>query len=282
MSMHGGGGGGGGGRMGLRSMRQNRDILEHQIKKGTLPRMLTYARQYRALLVIFLIAVVLDAVVSSVDAAHLPGDHRQRAAGEEQGTGDRAGAAGRRTRALRRRPLALRASDVGGDRRGVDLRPAREGLHAHPGDADRVLLAHPDRRPDQSLEQRRDRRPAGLHRPVLERRRQRDPGDDRDRHHARPELADHAGGAAVAAGLLDPGASRRAQARHAVPTGHGTQRRDEHGDDRTLQRLGRHAGQAVRTSARTSASSSRAAPARSATSASNRRCTSASSSSRSR
>ncbi len=66
MSMHGGGGGGGGGRMGLRSMRQNRDILEHQIKKGTLPRMLTYARQYRALLVIFLIAVVLDAVVSSV------------------------------------------------------------------------------------------------------------------------------------------------------------------------------------------------------------------------
>src|SRR5665213_2376391 len=66
MSMHGGGGGGGGGRMGLRSMRQNRDILEHQIKKGTLPRMLTYARQYRPLLVVFLVAVVLDAVVSSV------------------------------------------------------------------------------------------------------------------------------------------------------------------------------------------------------------------------
>ncbi len=64
MSMH--GGGGGGGVMGMRSMRRNRDILEHQIKKGTLPRMLTYAKQYRALLVIFLIAVVLDAVVSSV------------------------------------------------------------------------------------------------------------------------------------------------------------------------------------------------------------------------
>ena len=64
MSMH--GGGGGGGRMGLRSMRTDRDILEHQIKKGTLPRMLTYARKYRGLLVIFLIAVVLDAVVSSV------------------------------------------------------------------------------------------------------------------------------------------------------------------------------------------------------------------------
>ena len=66
MSMHGGGGGGGGGRLGLRSMRQNRDILEHQIKKGTLPRMLTYAKQYRGLLIIFLTAVILDAVVSSV------------------------------------------------------------------------------------------------------------------------------------------------------------------------------------------------------------------------
>jgi ATP-binding cassette subfamily B protein len=69
MSMHGGAGGagaGGGGRMGLRSMRQDRNILEHQIKKGTLPRMLTYAKQYKTLLVIFLVAVVLDAVVSSV------------------------------------------------------------------------------------------------------------------------------------------------------------------------------------------------------------------------
>ena len=64
MSMH--GGGGGGGRMGLRSMRTDRNILEHQIKKGTLPRILTYAKQYRALLIVFLIAVVLDAVVSSV------------------------------------------------------------------------------------------------------------------------------------------------------------------------------------------------------------------------
>ena len=64
MSMH--GGGGGGGRMGLRSMRTDRNILEHRIKKGTLPRILTYAKHYRALLVVFLTAVILDAVVSSV------------------------------------------------------------------------------------------------------------------------------------------------------------------------------------------------------------------------
>jgi ATP-binding cassette subfamily B protein len=63
--MH-GAGGGGGGRMGMRSLRQNRDILEHQIKKGTLPRILTFAKQYHALLVVFLTAVVLDAIVSSV------------------------------------------------------------------------------------------------------------------------------------------------------------------------------------------------------------------------
>jgi ATP-binding cassette subfamily B protein len=61
MSMHGGPGGGG-----IRSMRTNRDILEHQIKKGTLPRILTFAKRYRALLIVFLIAVVLDAIVSSV------------------------------------------------------------------------------------------------------------------------------------------------------------------------------------------------------------------------
>jgi ATP-binding cassette subfamily B protein len=50
----------------MRSLRQNRDILEHQIKKGTLPRILTFAKQYHALLVVFLTAVVLDAIVSSV------------------------------------------------------------------------------------------------------------------------------------------------------------------------------------------------------------------------
>jgi ATP-binding cassette subfamily B protein len=47
-------------------MRRNRDILEHRIKPGTLPRMLTFARAYRTMIIIFLIAVVLDAAVSSV------------------------------------------------------------------------------------------------------------------------------------------------------------------------------------------------------------------------
>ncbi|MGD1014071.1 MAG: ABC transporter ATP-binding protein [Acidimicrobiales bacterium] len=67
MSMHGGGAGGGGGaRMGMRGMTRSRDLLEHRIKKGTLPRILKFARVYKAALIVFITAVILDAIVSSV------------------------------------------------------------------------------------------------------------------------------------------------------------------------------------------------------------------------
>jgi ATP-binding cassette subfamily B protein len=59
-------GGGGGGRMGLRSLSRDRKILEHHIKKGTLPRILKFARHYRPALIFFLSVVVLDAIISSV------------------------------------------------------------------------------------------------------------------------------------------------------------------------------------------------------------------------
>ena len=55
-----------GGRMGLQSMRKDRSILEHRIRRGTLPRILEFARPYRPMLVVFLVAVVLDAVTSSI------------------------------------------------------------------------------------------------------------------------------------------------------------------------------------------------------------------------
>ncbi len=64
MSMH--GGGAGGARLASRSLRRDRALLEHRIKKGTLPRILTFARPYKSILITFLIAVVLDAVVSSI------------------------------------------------------------------------------------------------------------------------------------------------------------------------------------------------------------------------
>ncbi len=56
----------GGARMGMKSMRRDRSILEHRIKRGTLPRILEFARPYRRVLGIFLAAVVFDAIVSSV------------------------------------------------------------------------------------------------------------------------------------------------------------------------------------------------------------------------
>lgn len=65
MSMH-GGGGGGGGRMGMKSMQRDRKLLEHKIRKGTLPRILGFAKHYRGLLTVFLTFVVLDAIISAV------------------------------------------------------------------------------------------------------------------------------------------------------------------------------------------------------------------------
>ncbi len=54
------------GMMAGRSMGRDRKILEHQLKKGTLPRILKFAKHYRPALIIFLTVVVLDAVISSV------------------------------------------------------------------------------------------------------------------------------------------------------------------------------------------------------------------------
>jgi ATP-binding cassette subfamily B protein len=64
--MHGGSGGMGAGRMGMRSMRRDRTLLEHRVKRGTLPRILQFAKPYKSMLVVFLGAVVLGAIVSSV------------------------------------------------------------------------------------------------------------------------------------------------------------------------------------------------------------------------
>jgi ATP-binding cassette subfamily B protein len=52
--------------MGMRGMTRSRDLLEHRIKKGTLPRILKFARAYKTALIVFITAVILDAVVSSV------------------------------------------------------------------------------------------------------------------------------------------------------------------------------------------------------------------------
>jgi len=51
---------------GMRSSMRNRDVLSHKVKEGTVKRVLVFARPYRRILAIFLIAVVLDALIASV------------------------------------------------------------------------------------------------------------------------------------------------------------------------------------------------------------------------
>ncbi len=60
-------GGGRGGWGGMRSMRQDRAVLEHRVKKGTARRMLTFAVPYRRILAIFVPVVIVDAVIVAVN-----------------------------------------------------------------------------------------------------------------------------------------------------------------------------------------------------------------------
>ncbi len=53
--------------MGLRSLRQDRSVLHHRVKRGTTRRMLRFAVPYRKILSIFLPAVLLDAAISAVN-----------------------------------------------------------------------------------------------------------------------------------------------------------------------------------------------------------------------
>ena len=56
-----------GGRSGMQSMRKDRSVLAHKVKPGTARRMLGFARPYHRILTVFMVAVVLDAVVSAVN-----------------------------------------------------------------------------------------------------------------------------------------------------------------------------------------------------------------------
>ena len=60
-------GGGRGGWGGMRSLRQDRDVLQHRVRKGTARRMLTFAVPYKKILAIFLPVVILDAVIGAIN-----------------------------------------------------------------------------------------------------------------------------------------------------------------------------------------------------------------------
>jgi ATP-binding cassette subfamily B protein len=50
----------------MRSMRQDRSVLAHRVKKGTARRMLTFAVPYRKILAVFIPVVIFDAAVGAV------------------------------------------------------------------------------------------------------------------------------------------------------------------------------------------------------------------------
>src|ERR1700734_2836711 len=69
MSMrgHAMGGGRGGGWGGMRSLRQDREVLQHRVRKGTARRMMTFAVPYKRILAVFLPVVILDAIISAIN-----------------------------------------------------------------------------------------------------------------------------------------------------------------------------------------------------------------------
>jgi ATP-binding cassette subfamily B protein len=57
----------GGGWAAMRSLRQDRKVTQHKLPKGTVRRVLGFARPYRGLLVVFLVLIVFDALVGAVN-----------------------------------------------------------------------------------------------------------------------------------------------------------------------------------------------------------------------
>jgi ATP-binding cassette subfamily B protein len=57
----------GSGWAGMRSLRQDRSVLQHRVKRGTARRMLTFAVPYKRILMVFLPVVILGAVISAIN-----------------------------------------------------------------------------------------------------------------------------------------------------------------------------------------------------------------------
>ena len=214
--------------------------------RATLRRIAVFARPHRRALVAFLVLSVISAVLA-VATPVLAGWVVDALI--KQGSEDRvlvAGRGHRPRRRPRRRGRHRRAVAVVPHRRGADPRPAPGGLRPRAADAGGLLHPHPHRRPRQPAQQRRHRRPAGLHLDAVGRRQQphhpaAHPGRD-----AAAVVVDHPAGAGPAAGVRDP---RPAHGRPPRPPGAGggrPQRRHDHPDDRAVLRSRGHAGQALR------------------------------------
>ena len=178
------------------------------------------------------------------EPAHPALPHRQRDPQEGRQPRRMARRSRRRPGPLRRRPGADRTAHLGVHRRVPDLRHADQGVPPYPAHATRLLHPHPDRRAGQPAQQRRHRGPTGLHRPVVQRRRQLRHRRHRHRSHVLPQLADHLGRAAARPPLPRAVALRGAPHRLVDQGGLRPQQPDEHGHAGTLPGGRGHVGQA--------------------------------------
>ena len=212
--------------------------------------------------------------------AAVPRHHRQGHHGQGRGPDRVARRPRGRPGARRRRAHHRRALHQLAGRRGPRLRPAHPGVRPRAAHAAGVLHAHADRRAREPPQQRRDRRPGGVHRRPLHRDRQPHQRRHRARDHVLPELAAHARLAHPPPRVPAAGALAGAQAAgdHArALRAHG---RHEHHHGGALQRVGSAPRQAVRPPARRRTPSSARTRAACATSASPSPSTPGSSSSR--
>ena len=198
--------------MAMRSLTRDGEVAKRSSRPGTIPRIARFAAPYRRQIDRLpgrswsstpLVGVALPAAVQ--------GDHRRR---HRRPTRRRQGdsswssrSRARRARAVRRRCSTLCQrwfSARIGEGLIYDLRTA--GLRPRAADADRVLHPHPDRRAGQPAQQRRHRRPAGVHLDaVVGRRRNVIGARPRAGRDAVPVLADHPGRAGAAAAVPPPG-----------------------------------------------------------------------------
>ena len=169
-------------------------------------------------LAVFLVLIIVDALISAANPLLYRAIIDDGILKHDAAAGGRPGPGGGRPGRRRRRPITLAQRWISvPHRRGPHLRHAHPGLRPHRPDAARLLHPDPDRRPGLPAQQRRARRPGGVHQHLLlggrqPAHRRRHPGG-----HVLPLVADHPAGAGHPAGVPVPGPVDRAAPGQASP-----------------------------------------------------------------
>ena len=186
-----------------RHLRSDRSAVESKLERKTVRRVLAFAGPHRRLIGAFLGGHGRRRRARGGPAPAAQGDHRRRRQLRRHVAGRLARRPGGGRGGRRRRLRPHHRVAVQPHRRGPDLRPPHPGLRPRAAPVARVLHPHPDRRPGEPAQQRRHRRPAGVHLDAAGHRLQHHRGDRRRRDDALPQLA---GDGAVPRAVPDPAA----------------------------------------------------------------------------